>query len=52
MRYHEVLFDGRFVDGNVFRGEPPSPEVDKAWDSLGVGCKYLINPSFYMSLEH
>jgi len=44
MRYHEVRFDGRFLEPNVFRGEPPSPEVDKAWESLGVGCKLPTLP--------
>ncbi|KAK0620542.1 hypothetical protein B0T14DRAFT_586967 [Immersiella caudata] len=42
MRYHEVRFDGRFADANVFRGEPPSPEVDKAWESLGVGYRPVM----------
>jgi hypothetical protein len=42
MNYHEILFDGRFVDRNLFRGEPPSPEVDEAWESLGVRCKYYL----------
>jgi hypothetical protein len=33
--WHE--FNGSFMQENVFRGHA-SPEVDAAWEGLGVGC--------------
>jgi hypothetical protein len=36
--YHIEKFDGRFVKQNIYR-QVGSPEVDAAWEALGVGCK-------------
>ena len=36
--YQEEDFDGRFVEENIYR-QVGSPEVDAAWEDLGVGCK-------------
>jgi hypothetical protein len=38
IEYDVVQFDGRFINENSFRKEA-SPEVDAAWESLGVSCK-------------
>jgi hypothetical protein len=35
---HIVRFNGSFLKENVFRGEA-GPEVDTAWESLGVNCR-------------
>jgi hypothetical protein len=37
--YHVEKFDGRFVNENIYR-QVGSPEVDAAWEALGVGCKW------------
>jgi hypothetical protein len=41
VRYHEVQFDGRFVQENAYRSQPEAglPGVDEAWEALGIGCK-------------
>jgi hypothetical protein len=38
IKYEVVQYDGRFTEENEFRKEA-SPEVDAAWESLGVGCE-------------
>ncbi|KAF8865817.1 hypothetical protein BDZ45DRAFT_375658 [Acephala macrosclerotiorum] len=38
--YHEVLFNGSFMKQNAFRLEA-SPEVDAAWDSLGINYRSI-----------
>jgi hypothetical protein len=43
--YHTEKFDGRFVKENIYR-QVGSPEVDAAWDALGVGCKCTKIQSF------
>jgi Mycotoxin biosynthesis protein UstYa len=40
--YHVEEFDGRFVKESIYR-QVGSPEVDAAWESLGVGCELLPN---------
>ena len=37
---HTVVFNGSFMHENVFR-QDAGPEVDAAWNSLGVGCERL-----------
>lgn len=37
--YHEQPFNGSFLKENIFRKDP-SPEVDKAWASLGTECQF------------
>ena len=41
VRYHEVQFDGRFVQENEYRGQPEAGVrgPDEAWEALGIGCK-------------
>jgi hypothetical protein len=43
--YHVEKFDGRFVKENIYR-QVGSPQVDAAWDALGVGCKCTKIHSF------
>lgn len=38
VKYENQLFNGSFMRENIFR-RPGSPEVDKAWEDLGVDCK-------------
>lgn len=38
VKYHLDSFDGAFLKENIFR-QDASPDVDAAWDSLGVNCK-------------
>lgn len=38
MSYHMKNFNGSFLKVNAFR-QDAGPEVDAAWDSLGVNCK-------------
>ena len=41
VRYHEVQFDGRFVQENEYRSQPEAGVTgpDEAWEALGIGCK-------------
>lgn len=32
------MFNGSFKEKTIYR-EDPSPEVDEAWEALGVDCK-------------
>jgi hypothetical protein len=41
---HTVRFNGSFMKENAFR-QDAGPEVDAAWDSIGVNCKF---PFFYL----
>jgi hypothetical protein len=45
--WHTVQFNGSFLHQNIFR-QSAGPEVDAAWDALGVNCK--SNPSTNMSI--
>lgn len=38
---HTVVFNGSLLKENVFR-QDAGPEVDAAWASLGVGCKFIL----------
>jgi hypothetical protein len=38
--YHTELFNGSFMNENIYR-QPGSPEVDAAWEALGVNCESL-----------
>jgi hypothetical protein len=43
--YHTVQFEGSFLHENIYR-QTGSPEVDAAWEALGINCKlssYLQN---------
>jgi hypothetical protein len=40
MNFHTENFNGTFVHENIYR-QDASPEVDAAWDALGVRCEYL-----------
>jgi hypothetical protein len=35
--YHVQQFNGSFMQENIYR-QPGSPEVDEAWEALGVNC--------------
>ena len=39
MNFQKVQFNGTFVHENIYR-QDASPEVDEAWEALGIGCKY------------
>lgn len=41
--YHEVLFNGSFMKQNAFRLQA-GPEVDAAWDSLGINYRSIRIP--------
>jgi hypothetical protein len=43
--YHVEKFDGKFVKENIYR-QVGSPQVDAAWEALGVGCKCTKIQSF------
>lgn len=36
--WHTTLFNGSFLHENVYR-QSASPEVDNAWEALGVNCR-------------
>lgn len=40
--YDAVRFNGSLLKENIFR-QPAGPEVDKAWESLGVNCMLLLS---------
>ena len=40
--YHLTEFNGSFMQESVFR-KAASPEVDEAWQGLGVDCKFQCN---------
>lgn len=39
IRYEDKEFNGSFMNENIYR-QAGSPEVDKAWEDLGVNCEY------------
>ncbi len=39
--YDKVDFDGRFAIENIYR-QGAGPEVDAAWEALGVGCRNFL----------
>ncbi|KAF2502890.1 hypothetical protein BU16DRAFT_554922 [Lophium mytilinum] len=41
--YETVRFNGSLLKANIFRG-PASPEVDAAWESLGVNYRAVVVP--------
>lgn len=38
IKYHDVEFNNTLLRSNIYR-EDPSPEVDQAWQDLGVRCE-------------
>ncbi len=38
--FRTVQFNGTFTHENIYR-QDASPEVDAAWQALGVECKYV-----------
>ena len=38
--FHAEQFNGTFVHENIYR-QGPGPEVDAAWDALGIRCELL-----------
>jgi len=44
LSYSSIQFNGSLLKENIFR-QPASPEVEAAWDSLGVNYRALIIPS-------
>jgi hypothetical protein len=43
--YDVVQFNGTFVHENIYR-QDAGPEVDAAWEALGVGCEW---PTFLLT---
>lgn len=43
--YHIEHFNGSFLNENVYR-QPAGPEVDAAWEALGVNCELLFKLHF------
>lgn len=39
MNFRTIQFNGSFVHENVYR-QDAGPDVDEAWEALGVECKY------------
>lgn len=39
--WHTVRFNGSFLHENIYR-QSAGPEVDAAWEALGVDCEYSI----------
>lgn len=48
--YHTQQFNGSFMEENVYRRKA-SPEVDEAWEALGVNCKCHGAAILYMELS-
>ena len=44
IKYEFTQFNGSFMQENVYR-KPGSPEVDAAWEALGVDCKLAPKPA-------
>jgi hypothetical protein len=38
IEYNDKEFNGSFMNENIYR-QVGSPEVDRAWEDLGVNCK-------------
>jgi hypothetical protein len=45
IKYRDVKFNNTLLQGNIYRGDP-SPEVDQAWDDLGVQCALKTTNTF------
>lgn len=43
--YHEQPFNGSFMKKSVFRKDP-GPEVDAAWESLGINSLFALHEEF------
>lgn len=43
IKYETKLFNGSFMAEDVYR-QGAGPEVDEAWEALGVDCAY-VHPS-------
>lgn len=41
IQYKPKEFNGSFMNENIYR-QVGSPEVDKAWEDLGVNCEYEV----------
>lgn len=46
--YHTQQFNGTFLNENIYR-QAGSPEVDAAWEALGVNCKLLFNALLFIA---
>ncbi|KAH9835490.1 Oxidase ustYa [Teratosphaeria destructans] len=44
IRYETVQFNGSFLQETIYR-QRPSPEVDAAWEALGVNCTLPVSGS-------
>jgi hypothetical protein len=40
--YRELAYNGTFMTENIYR-QSAAPEVDEAWEALGVNCEFLID---------
>ena len=40
IEYNVITFNGSLMNENIFR-QDAAPEVDAAWQSLGVDCEHL-----------
>lgn len=45
--WHEVVFNGSLLKENVYR-QDAGPEVDSAWEELGINCEFLFTPEHQM----
>jgi hypothetical protein len=50
MKYLTTAFNGSFMQETVYR-RPGSPEVDSAWEALGIECM-LQHHGLYPSNKH
>lgn len=53
IRYEGKEFNGSFMNENIFR-QVGSPEVDKAWEDLGVNCEYedtIQSQEMYLTVD-
>ena len=37
--WHTQMFNGSFLHQNIYR-QAAGPEVDAAWDALGINCEF------------
>lgn len=44
LSYDMIRFNGSFLKENIYRRQG-SPEVDAAWEALGVNCTPAIHPA-------
>lgn len=45
INFSTIRFNGSLFQENIFR-QPASPEVDHAWESLGINCSSIALPPF------